>query len=457
MSFGVDKCATISIRKGKAEKLCKNVQGIEELQPDAAYKYLGIQQNIKLDHSEIKHEFTEKYKKRVTKILNTKLAGKNIITAINSWAVPMLIYSFGIVKWSDVDLNSLDRLTRGLLTKFRCLHPNSSVIRLYLPRREGGRGLLNIFKLCRTQEQKMRDAILRSQDSLMQKVVSADNGYTPLNLSTQDTNTTVPTLKEEIQNWQQMILHGKFPNSLLDPMIDKSASLKWLSNGFLYPETEGFVAAIQDRVIRTKNYEKHILKTNDIDKCRRCGNNGESIEHIMAGCSTLSESAYLGRHNQVAKLIHREVGMKLGMLGNNAPAYYKYEPDAVLETKTHVLYWDRPIMTDKTVDHNRPDILIIDKEKKTASIIDVAIPLTRNLRKSEAEKLRKYENLAIELKNIWKLHEVSHFPMVISAEGVVTRNFKRNLEKLDIKNIFDEAQKATLLQTCHIVRKFLNE
>ena len=75
--------------------------------------------------------------------------------------------------------------------------------------------------------------------------------------------------------------------------------------GQLYPETEGFVTAIQDRVIRTRNYEKHILKLDVVDKCRKCGNIGESIEHIMAGCPVLSESGYLGRHNQVAKLVHQ--------------------------------------------------------------------------------------------------------------------------------------------------------
>ena len=71
--------------------------------------------------------------------------------------------------------------------------------------------------------------------------------------------------------------------------------------------------------------------------------------------------------------------MKLGMLGNNAPAHLKYKPDAMLQRKTHALFWDRPTMTDKTVDHNHPGILIT---KKTVSIIDVATPLTDNLRKS---------------------------------------------------------------------------
>ena len=55
-------------------------------------------------------------------------------------------------------------------------------------------------------------------------------------------------------------MHGRFPALLNEEKIDKAASLTWLINGQLYPETEGFVTAIQDRVIRTRNYEKHIPK-----------------------------------------------------------------------------------------------------------------------------------------------------------------------------------------------------
>jgi len=37
------------------------------------------------------------------------------------------------------------------------------------------------------------------------------------------------------------------------------------------------------------------------DMCRKCGKVGEINEHSIARCSSLSESAYLGRHNQLAK------------------------------------------------------------------------------------------------------------------------------------------------------------
>jgi len=41
--------------------------------------------------------------------------------------------------------------------------------------------------------------------------------------------------------------------------MDKKSSVLWLSAGCIYPETGGFAVAIQDRGIKTRNYEKHCL------------------------------------------------------------------------------------------------------------------------------------------------------------------------------------------------------
>ena len=229
-------------------------------------------------------------------------------------------------------------------------------------------------------------------------------------------------------------------------------------DGQLYPETEGFMMAIQDRVIRTKNYEKHVLKMNIEDRCRKCGQIGESIEHVMAGCPALANTAYLGRHNQLAKLIHQELGFKYELLDRKTtPPYYKYNPQPVVERGNFILYWDRPIVTDQTIDYNRPDILLINQGEKTATLVEIAVPLTHNLKKTEAEKMAKYEELAFQLKSIWKLERVVIVPIIISAEGVISKKTTKNIEKLAVnKNILRVGQKAVLLQTCHIVRKFLN-
>jgi hypothetical protein len=458
MTFGLDKCAYISVKNGKIDKQDEPFEEIAELEEGAVYKYLGIQQNSKIDHTQIKKEFTQKYKKRLTKICNTKLTGGRMVEALNCWAIPVLTYSFGVVKWSDTDLEALDRLTRVTMTKFRSLHPNSSATRLYLPRKEGGRGLLNLEKMCKAQVQNMRIALKSSNDELMKAVVEADERYTPLDLAHTSMDNQIRSTRDNVEEWKSKELHGRFPKMLEEAYVDKKGTLQFLLKGQLYPETEGFVCAIQDRVIRTRNYEKHIMKMNVDDRCRKCGRVGETIEHIVSGCTVLANTAYLGRHNQLAKLIHQQLAMKYGILGRDTPPYYKYDPAPVLETPSTVVYWDRPLNTDRTVDHNRPDIVVINKHEKTAFIIDIAVPLTNNIRSTEVEKIRKYEDLAIQIKDIWKLQSVKTYPFVISAEGVLSKNFIKNLEKLELPVwIHKTAQKLILLQTCHIARKFLND
>ncbi|KAJ8952311.1 hypothetical protein NQ318_017204 [Aromia moschata] len=167
------------------KQFLRSLEKQDEEQPaeiDPQYRYLGVCQDGRMNHTQLKKEFQEKYKTRVTKFLNTLLSGGNLIKAINSWAVPVLTYSFGIVKWSITDLDELDRLTRRLLTKFRRLHTNSSVIRLYLSRRRGGRGLLNIKNQCLYQEASLRRKLLTNRDPLITAVAREDASYTPLSL-----------------------------------------------------------------------------------------------------------------------------------------------------------------------------------------------------------------------------------------------------------------------------------
>ena len=72
----------------------------------------------------------------------------------------------------------------------------------------------------------------------------------------------------------------------------------------LFAETEGFLTAIQDQVILTRNYKKYILKQPNTDElCRRCGKEPETIRHITAACEQLAFAEYAKRHDGVAKVI----------------------------------------------------------------------------------------------------------------------------------------------------------
>jgi hypothetical protein len=61
--------------------------------------------------------------------------------AVNSLAVPVVMYSFNIINWKQTELAKMDVKTRKLMTMHHMHHPKADVIRIYLPRAEGGRGL----------------------------------------------------------------------------------------------------------------------------------------------------------------------------------------------------------------------------------------------------------------------------------------------------------------------------
>jgi len=52
--------------------------------------------------SEVKSLVIMNYKKRVRKILKSALNGKNIIIAINTWAIPLIRYTDGIINNQEV-------------------------------------------------------------------------------------------------------------------------------------------------------------------------------------------------------------------------------------------------------------------------------------------------------------------------------------------------------------------
>ncbi|KAJ8947772.1 hypothetical protein NQ318_017044 [Aromia moschata] len=148
-------------------------------------------------------------------------------------------FSEEVVKWSVTDLDELDRLTRRLLTKFRHLHTNSSVIRLYLPRRRGGRGLVNIKNQCLNQEASLRRKLLTNRDPLITAVAREDAGYTPLSLGCELIPVDVPTEEELRTEWMEHALQGQARRPPLENLDCKGAAegtksfdAKWRGVGF---------------------------------------------------------------------------------------------------------------------------------------------------------------------------------------------------------------------------------
>eukprot|EP00111_Clytia_hemisphaerica_P006903 TCONS_00020006-protein len=99
----------------------------------------------------MRSKFRAEYFTRIKKILKSSLNSKNTIQAINTFAVPSISYGFQVLDWSVTELEDIDRQTRNVLRQHHMLHLKSDVARVYIPRRNGGRGLLNITDLYKKQ------------------------------------------------------------------------------------------------------------------------------------------------------------------------------------------------------------------------------------------------------------------------------------------------------------------
>jgi hypothetical protein len=85
-------------------------------------------------------------------------------------ALPVLKYNFGIVNWQQEELQKLDRKTRKLLTIRGQHHSKGDVDRLYVPRKQGGRGLMQLEAAYSVEITKLVEYVDRKEDPLIQVV-----------------------------------------------------------------------------------------------------------------------------------------------------------------------------------------------------------------------------------------------------------------------------------------------
>jgi hypothetical protein len=115
---------------------------------------------------------------------------------------------------------------------------------------------------------------------------------------------------------------------------------------------------------------------------------------------------------------------------------------------------NQAVHTDREVTANRPDIIIKNTKEKTCTLIDVAIPVDRNVVQKEAEKKLKYKSLGIEIQQMWNM-KCTIIPVIIGATGIVTKSLRKNPEAIPGKHSIDSLQQTAILGTSHIIRKVL--
>ena len=153
-------------------------------------------------------------------------------------------------------------------------------------------------------------------------------------------------------------------------MADIRKSYQWLEKAGLTDSTEALILAEQEQALGTRWIDAGLYHTRQDPRCRLCKDASETVQHIVAGCKMQAGTAYTERHNQVAGIVYRNICSEYGL----DPPKSRWEtPQKVVENNRAKLLWDFPIQKNRKVLANQPDIVVIDKQKKDAVVIDVAV------------------------------------------------------------------------------------
>ena len=453
MEFGIKKCAVIILKRGKMvacdgiqlpnEEVMKNVD-------EKGYTYLGVIETDEIKEKEIKEKVIAEYKRRLRLILKSKLNGRNKIKAINTWAVALLRYGAGIISWRQDELKSLDRTTRKTLTMYGAFHPKGDVDRLYVKRKEGGRGLISIEN-CVISEKNNLGLYVRNSEEKLLKGVRASRIIETENVVEKE------ELKENLSriaktNWHGKKMYGQFSREMKDE-IDRRRTWIWVVKSDLKVQTEALIFAAQEQALRTNYVKYNVDKTVDSPLCRMCKIKGETVQHLVCECSKLAQREYKRRHDNIAKLIHWKLCGEHGFDRNEK--WYEHCPEGVVENAHVKLIWDMNIQCDNVIEARRPDLLLIDKQGNTCIIIDIAVPGDNRVHEKEIEKIEKYQDLKREIIRIWKLKKAQVVPVVIGALGSVSKKLDKWMEEIGIHIGIGTLQKTALLGTARILRKVM--
>jgi hypothetical protein len=270
------------------------------------------------------------------------------------------------------------------------------------------------------------------------------------------------------KEWEGLPLAGRTARST--GIIHQATSYLWLKEGKLSSKAVRNVLAVQEGCLLTRAHPS--LGVLMDSRCRACGSTIETPEHVTTNCSKWLPTLYIDRHDSVARNIYYRICLRYGL----DPTHYSQRVDSVKENDRIKLYWNQPVQTKKIIKHNKPDIVVYDKERKTISIFEIAVSWFTGLEKQEEIKRNRYcvngnwedelnvpyprgDNLLRELQSSgWT---VSFYPIVIGACGEVLENLGgRLVEGLGIgstkaEEIIERLQRSAVLGTSRIVQNHL--
>ena len=221
----------------------------------------------------------------------------------------------------------------------------------------------------------------------------------------------------------------------------------------LKTRNQGFIVAAQDQGLFTWNFQANILHNGADPRCRFCNTSTKTIHHLISWCTILAPNEYTNRHNRAGHYIHWKICNHYNI--QTPSKWYERKPLPVVNTPKVTILWDFPISTDRTIQVNRPDIIIKHKQNKTCQLKDMCVPSDSNISAKEFEKFSKYKNLEIEITKMWKMKSKT-IPVIAEALGMIKKGTQKCVNEIPGNLPLAEIQKIVWNSAGHRLGKTLS-
>ena len=516
MKINLKKCAVAHYVPGLLPPgMKKGESPYSILEGGSTYKYLGMEQEFTTKESITWDRVEAQCIVKFIKIWASDLTFRQKVDTYNSTIIPALTYvSANIIRGGgkyEVLLgkgDDLDIKFRAILTKEKARYKASAVSRLYLSIEVGGCGLrsvrdaieestiytwayvctradlaasYNLFRsmLIRDKRSILKDArSILSQYNIDAEREEASPTVTIGGVRYVETTVLARRVVELMRNanntrryeeWKDLKFAGRVLRS--KQPVDLATSFEWLRKGWLSSTAVRNVLVTQEGCLLTRVHPTY-KNTAEGKQCRKCRGADETIEHVVSCCKHWLTTLYIDRHDSVARNIHYILCKKYEI----QPPHYTQRILPVIQTDSIRLYWNQPIQTRTVIRHNKPDLVVFHKVKKTALIIEVAVSWFTGIEKQKQIKINRYsvngnyddvvtlpyppgDNLIKELKSDgW---DVTFLVVVIGACGEVLLDLKDELkDKLSLTapaslKLIERLQRSAALGTSRIVQNHL--
>ena len=131
----------------------------------------------------------------------------------------------------------------------------------------------------------------------------------------------------------------------------------------------------------------------------------------------------------------------------------------VTKTSNIEVWWDIPVKLSNRVKHNRPEMIIWDKQKLQCKVIDFSVPLDNNVPMKETEKINNYIPMISELQQMYHNYKYEIIAIVIGTLGAVSTSLKGHLEsmgfKQDLTTLVRKLQNAAFIGSVKTIKTVL--